>query len=182
MIYSLSLETAMLGVGLFLILSHLPALFGASSVQRHLKQFPRSTPAGAVLFTAAAGWFFWLLYSTDLGEFSSMRGKFLMFTGVAYVLTLRFGMEFLSVRALGMLLLLVAEPLLESAWLRPETGRLWLVALVYLWIVCGLFFIGTPYILRDLISWASGSALRWKAAALAGIVYGTILIGVRASF
>jgi hypothetical protein len=181
MIYSLSLENALLGVGLFLILSHLPALLGASSVQERLKRFPRSTPSGAVLFSAAAGWFFWLLYSTDLGEFSSMRGKFLMFTAAAYVLTLRFGMEFLSVRALGMLLLLVAEPLLESAWLRPETGRLCLVGLVYLWIVCGLFFIGTPYILRDLISWVSASALRWKAASLAGIVYGAILIGIRAS-
>jgi hypothetical protein len=110
-----------------------------------------------------------------------MRGKFLLFTAAAYVLTLRFGMEFLSVRALGMLLLLVAEPLLESAWLRPETGRLFLVGLVYLWIVCGLFFIGTPYILRDLISWVSASTLRWKAASMAGIVYGAILIGVRTS-
>lgn len=182
MIYSLSLENALLGVGLFLILSHLPALFAASSVKERLKRFPRSTPSGAVLFSAAAGWFFWLLYSTDLGEFSSMRGKFLLFTTAAYVLTLRFGMEFLSVRALGMLLLLAAEPLLESAWLRPESGRLLLVGLVYLWIVCGLFFIGTPYILRDLISWVSASALRWRAAALAGIVYGAILIGVRLSF
>ena len=104
-----------------------------------------------------------------------------MLTAIAYVLTLRFGMEFLSVRALGMLLLLVAEPLLESAWLRPEAGRLWLVTLAYVWIVCGLFFIGTPYILRDLISWSSASTLRWRTAALAGILYGAILLGVRAT-
>jgi hypothetical protein len=109
-----------------------------------------------------------------------MRGKFLIMTVVAYVLTLRFGMEFLSVRALGMLLLLAAEPLLESAWLRPETARLWLVTLVYVWILGGLFLIGTPYILRDLISWVSSSTLRWRMTALAGILYGAILIGVRA--
>jgi len=181
MIYSLPLETALLAVGVFLVFTHLPALVSASLIQKHLQRFPRSAPSGAVLFSAAAGWFFWLLYSTDLGEFSSMRGKFLMLTAIAYVLTLRFGMEFLSVRALGMLLLLVAEPLLESAWLRPEAGRLWLVTLAYVWIVCGLFFIGTPYILRDLISWASASTLRWRTAALAGILYGAILLGVRAT-
>jgi hypothetical protein len=180
MIYSLSLETALLGVGLLLIITHLPALISASPIQRHLQRFPRSAPSGAVLFSAAAGWFFWLLYSTDLGEFTSMRGKFLIMTVVAYVLTLRFGMEFLSVRALGMLLLLAAEPLLESAWLRPETARLWLVTLVYVWILGGLFLIGTPYILRDLISWVSSSTLRWRMTALAGILYGAILIGVRA--
>ena len=181
MIYSLPLETALLGVGLFLIITHLPALISASPIQKHLQRFPRSAPSGAVLFSAAAGWFFWLLYSTDLGEFSSMRGKFLILTAIAYVLTLRFGMEFLSVRALGMLLLLVAEPLLESAWLRPEAARLWLVTLVYAWIVCGLFFIGTPYVLRDLISWVNSSTIRWKAVALAGILYGAILLGVRAA-
>jgi hypothetical protein len=181
MIYSLSLETALLGMGLFLIITHLPALISPSPIQKHLQRFPRSAPAGAVLFSAAAGWFFWLLYSTDLGEFSSMRGKFLMLTSIAYVLTLRFSMEFLSVRALGMLLLLAAEPLLESAWLRPETSRLCLVTLVYLWILCGLFFIGTPYVLRDLISWVSASTLRWRAVSLAGIVYGAILLGVRAT-
>lgn len=181
MIYSISLETALLGVGLFLILTHLPALISASPIQKHLHRFPRSAPSGAVLFSVAAGWFFWLIYSTDLGEFSSMRGKFLILTAIAYVLTLRFGMEFLSVRALGMILLLAAEPLLEAAWLRPEAAKLWLVTLVYVWIVCGLFFIGTPYLLRDLISWASANELRWKAAALAGIVYGAILLGVRAT-
>ena len=180
MIYSLSLETALLVVGCALILGHLAAFIFGTQLQKQLRAFPRSVPAGVVLFVAAAGWFAGLVAFTDLGEFSTMRSKFLIFTVVGAVLMLRFVQEFLAVRALGMLLLLVAEPLLESAWMRPESGRLWLVGLVYGWIVAGLFFLGTPYVLRDAIAVVTASAARWRAAAFLGIAYGTVLLLTRA--
>lgn len=181
MIYQLSLETALLVVGGCLVTSHVAALFLAPSLQQMLRAFPRSGVAGVLLFVAASVFFAWLVATTDLGEFSSMRTKFFILTVLASVLTLRFVREFLAVRALGMLLLLVAEPLLEAAWMRPEWGRLWLVGLVYGWIVCGLFFIGMPYILRDAIAWVTGASWRWRAAAFAGIIYGLLLLGVRST-
>jgi hypothetical protein len=181
MIYSLKLETALLAVGCVLLFGHLLALFFGPFLQKQLQAFPRSVSAGVALFVAASAWFTGLVAFTDLGEFSSMRTKFLIFSVLAAVLMLRFVLEFLAVRALGMLLLLVAEPLLESAWMRPEAGRLWLVGLVYVWIVAGLFFIGTPYVLRDAIGWVTGSGWRWKAASVAGIGYGVLLLAVRAA-
>jgi len=179
MIYSLKLETALLVVGCALVFGHLAALFFGAALQKQLRAFPRSVSAGVALFVAASAWFAGLVAFTDLGEFSSMRTKFLVFTVLAAVLMLRFVLEFLAVRALGMLLLLVAEPLLEAAWMRPESGRLWLVGLVYGWIVAGLFFIGTPYVLRDGIGWLTASAARWKAASFAGIAYGILLLATR---
>jgi hypothetical protein len=181
MIYSFSLETALSVVGLLLLVGHLAALLKTSSLQNALRAFPRSQAAGFLLFVLAAVWFTGLVAFTDLGEFSSMRPKFLLFAVAGAVLTLRFVREFLAVRALGMLLLLVAEPLLEAAWMRPETGRLWLVGLVYGWIVAGLFLIGMPYLLRDAIAWVTSAPIRWKAASFAGIGYGALLLAVRAS-
>jgi hypothetical protein len=181
MIYSLSLETSLTVVGLLLLVGHLLAFAKATAVQEMLRQFPRSLFAGFVLFTLAAVWFTGLVAFTDLGEFSSMRPKFLFFAVIASVLTLRFVREFLAVRALGMLLLLVAEPLLESAWMRPEVSRLWLVSLVYGWIIAGLFFIGMPYLLRDAIALVTANQWRWKTASVAGIAYGFLLLGIRAS-
>ena len=179
MIYSLSLETALLSVGILLVSSHLAALFFERTVHRHLLAFPRSAVAGNILFILAAVYFGSLVAWTDLGEFTAMRPKFLIVTALAGLLTLRFVQEFLSVRALGMLLLLVAEPLLEAAWMRPEGGRLLLVVLVYAWIVGGLFCIGMPYLLRDAISWVTCVGWRWRAAVWAGIAYGIVLLGVR---
>jgi hypothetical protein len=179
MIYSLSLESALIVVGVLLLASHLLALVFEQPVRSFLLGFSRSKFAGNVLFCLAALYFGGLVAGTDLGEFTSMRPKFLVVTAVAWVLTLRFVQEFLSVRALGMLLLLVAEPLLEAAWMRPEAGRLFLVCLVYLWITCGLFCIGMPYLLRDAIAWVTGAAWRWKVAVWGGIAYGVLLLGVR---
>jgi hypothetical protein len=181
MIYSLTLETALLVVGSVLLIGHVIALLFGAAAQNLLRSFPRSLPAGVALFVAASAWFAGLVAFTDLGEFSSVRSKLLFLTVLAAVLMLRFVQEFLAARALGMLLLLIAEPLLESAWMRPESGRLWLVGLVYGWIVAGLFFIGTPYVLRDFIAWVTASGGRWRAASVAGIAYGALLLATRAS-
>jgi hypothetical protein len=56
--------------------------------------------------------------------------------------------------------------------------RLFLVALVYVWIVFAMFWVGTPYTLRDQITWVTGGEKRWRAAAFAGLAYGALLIGL----
>ena len=179
MIYALRLEEALLVVGLVLALGHLLALVLGEQMREILKKFPRSETAGNVLFVMAAVWFWGLVRFTDLGEFSTMRMPFQIATGVGLVTGLIWMREFLAVRALGMLCLLGAEPLLESAWMRPESGRLWLVTLAYGWILLGLFFVGKPYLLRNWIGWVTEKQGRWTVAMSAGVAYGLILLGVR---
>jgi hypothetical protein len=178
MIYSLKLETALFLVGLFLIVSHALALKKPQMVKAWLHAFPRSPKAGFILITAAALWFFILVQVMDLGEFSNWRRTVLIGTPIAWYLTWKYVDEFLSVRALGMLVLLAAEPLLESAFLRPEISRLFLVTLVYVGVVFAMFWVGMPYTLRDQIGWVTGSEKRWRAAALGGIIYGALLIAL----
>ncbi len=176
MIYSLSLQTVGLFVGALLVVAHAIALLHARGAQELLRLFPRSRGAGVVLLTLAAAWAFGLVAQIDLGEFSSYRSTFLGIIAAGYGLTLVFVPEFLAVRALGMLCLLAAEPVLEAAFLRPETTRLLLTVLAYLWAVLGIFWVGKPYLLRDQIAWLSGSGWRWRAAALGGVVYGAALL------
>ena len=176
MIYSLKLETALFLVGLLLIISHALALKKPQMVKDWLRAFPRSPKAGFILITAAACWFFILVQMMDLGEFTNWRRTVLIATPIAWYLTWKYVDEFLAVRALGMLVLLAAEPLLEAAFLRPEMSRLFLVTLVFVWIVFAMFWVGMPYTLRDQIGWVAGSEKRWRAAALAGIVYGALLV------
>ena len=176
MIYSFDLKTAMLSVGALLILVHAYALLQPKTVRDFLVTLPRSRSAGLVLLLVVAVWSWLLTKSIDLGEFSNWRPKLLIFIPVATWLTWQYVEEFLAARCLGMLVLLAAEPLLEAAFLRPEMSRLFLVTLVYAWVSFALFWIGMPYTLRDQIAWVTKSDGRWKAAALAGIGYGAILI------
>ena len=176
MIYSLSLWYAVILTGLLLLALGGAALAQPAAAQRWLRAFPRSRGWGTALLLAAAAWSWLLIKNIDLGEFSNWRDRLLILIPVAAFLTWKFVDELLSARALGMLVLLAAEPLLEAAFLRPEASRLWLVSFVYLAILAAMFWIGMPYVLRDQIGWITKSESRWRAAAFAGIGYGAVLL------
>ena len=171
----ITLKLTMLTVGVLLAIFHGLALVNRKGVGEWLRAFPRSRPAGVLLTGIAALWFYFMVKLMDLGEFSSWRDAVLLCTPVAAVLAIIYMGEFLAVRALGTIVLLLAEPLLESAFLRDEQARLLLVALVYVWIVAALFWVGMPYTLRNQIAWVSASETRWRSAACAGIAYGVLL-------
>jgi hypothetical protein len=179
MIYPLKLETAFVLVGVLLMAAHAFALLKPAAVQGWLRSFPRSKNWGFALISVAAAWFFFLVARMDLGEFTNWRQVVLIATPIAWLLTWKYVDEFLAVRALGMVVLLAAEPLLEAAFLRPEMSTFFLVGLVYVWVVFAMFWVGTPYTLRDQITWVTGAPKRWQGMAFAGLVYGALLIGLR---
>jgi len=121
-------------------------------------------------------WSFWLLATMEMGEFSSFRRPLMIVLPIGYVLVLRFVEEFLAVRALGILCLLAAEPLLEAAFFRYETSRLFLTVLAYLLIVAGVFWVTLPYLLRDQINWSARSNMRWRTVHGIAAVYGIAIL------
>ena len=182
MIYPFSLRAAGLLVALLLIASHAYALVNAADLRKFLQKFPRCPWAGKVLLTVDALWAFLLILNIDLGEFTSWRSTILIGIVVAAGLTIAFVEEFLSVRALGILLLLAAEPVLEATFLRPQASRLLLTFLAYGWATIGLFWVGMPYLLRDQIGWVTKSDARWRIAAFGGIAYGVLILGCALAF
>lgn len=182
MIYDFSLRSVGLVVGLGLIAAHAFALLRSEQTKSWLREFPRSRPAGIVLCTLAALWAFWLAASMDLGEFSPNRTLICGVVIAGAIMVPLFAEEFLAVRALGILALLAAEPLLGAAFLRPEQTRLLLVVLAYGWAIAGLVFVGAPYILRDVIQWVTSSPGRYRAIAWSGVLYGLLLVIVSLLF
>lgn len=176
MIYPINLQTAGLLAGAFLLVIHLIAVAKPTAAKEWLKRFPRSRFFGTVLIAAAVIWSFLLLSKMDMGEFSRLRKVLMIGVVVGGFLTWRYVEEFLAVRALGMLALLAAEPLLGAAYLRPEMTRLLLVVLAYAWIVLGLFWVGIPWVLRNQISWVTAQPQRYLLAAWGGVVYGAVLL------
>ncbi|PYJ37769.1 MAG: hypothetical protein DMF22_06290 [Verrucomicrobia bacterium] len=175
MIYHLSLQTAGIIAGAFLILMSLPGLF-KPDLANVAQRFPRSHIAGVVLLTISLLWTFWLLATIQMGEFAGFRRPLLIALPIGYVLVLRFVEEFLAVRALGILCLLAAEPLLDAAFLRYETSRLLVTVFAYLLVVAGLFWVTMPYLLRDQINWSARSAFRWRFLHAIAFVYGGVIL------
>lgn len=176
MIYQVPLQMTGLAAGILLVVFHVFGLIKPDTSIRFARDFPRSRFMGTVLLLIATVWSFFLVRDIDLGEFSRLRGIMLVGIVAGALLSWLYVEEFLSVRALGMLLLLAADPLLESAMLRSEPSRLILVVLAYAWIFAGLFFVGMPYILRDAVKTLSSSLSVWRSAALGGVLYGIVLV------
>ncbi len=168
MIYHLSLRTMGILCGLCLVIISLPGLV-KPDLAGLAQRFPRSRFAGFLLLTVDLVWSLWLVATIEMGEFASFRGPLLIALPIGYFLVLRFVDEFLAVRALGVLCLLAAEPLLDAAFLRHEASRLLVTVFAYVLIIAGLFWTAIPYILRDEINWGARTPARWRL--LHGIIF-----------
>jgi hypothetical protein len=176
MTYDVSLFPVGLAVGLLLILGHVTAFLQPVKTKKWLLDFPRSLLLGRVFLVTAVGWCIWLILTMDLGEFSAVRGPMAIAAFVCGVLTWLFVEEFLAVRSLSILFLLAADILLCAAFLEPPTSRLFLVFLAYAWIFGGLFCVGLPWLMRDVLAWVAKSDWRLRLAAGAGVAYGLVLV------
>ncbi len=176
MIYHLSLQTAGFIAAAVLLLITLPGLMKPDAVRDVATRLPRSRAAGVILLSVAAVWSFWLLATMEMGEFSSFRRPLLIALPIGFFLVLRFVDEFLAVRALGILCLLTAEPLLDAAFFRYETSRVLVTVFAYLIIIAGLFWVTMPYLLRDHINWSAKSSTRWRAIHGIGLLYALAIL------
>ncbi len=163
-------------VALALIAGHVMALLKGGQAQAFLKGFPRNYAWGVALLSIDFVWGMMCLSNMDMGEFYTLRNYFLYLVPVGFVLVLVYVKEFLAVRALGTLLLLIAGIVLQAAFLQPQVSRLLLPIISYVWIIAGLFFVGMPFLMRDWVTWVTGSPLRWKAATVGGVAYGAVLL------
>lgn len=176
MIYHLSLQLAGFICALALLAYGAFALFFGEAAQRSLAKLPRSRVAGFILLAIDLAWTLWLVATMEMGEFSSFRRPLLIALPIAFILALRFLEEFLAVRAFGILCLLAAEPLLDAAFFRDEATRLLVTFFAYVLIVFGLFWVASPYLLRDQIAWTSRDSGRWRLLHGVVLLYGVAVL------
>jgi hypothetical protein len=175
----MSLFAATLVPGLILVLLGLPLLVDHSGAKAAIQAFPRSTSAGYVVFTAAAGWFLyniWHLSNADFGEYRTLL--FVGFGAIA-VLAFRCVPDFLGVRGACGIVLVGAAPLLNAAYMEYEhPQRLYMVGLVYVAIALAIWLGAQPWRLRDFLQWLFARAARSRGVGGLLVAYGILLFVV----
>lgn len=182
----LSLFTVGLVLGVVLIGSHALMLARPAMVQGFLKAFPRNPLLGQILLGIGLAWF-WLLIAPegmgvisslgmDLGEFNGAKPMLRILVPVTLVLVVMSVRDFLAVRALGVVGLMVASPLLESAFLKDPSSRLLVPIYAYGLLTASMFCVGMPYLFRDAVNWATADAKRWNLLSLGGLLYGVATV------
>lgn len=178
MIYSFSLSqvAVWLGFGSFLI--HAWCFFEYEKAVVWWRKFPRSEMLGGILLALATGWSAWLAGTMNLMEYTRFRPWFVLAAVTLGITSWLYVREFIAVRALGILLLLGANVLLDACFLREDKLRLIVVAYAYVLIVKGMFMVGAPYLLRDSIDWAFANPFRGKLLLFLGLLFALVLLGL----
>ncbi len=188
----LPLFTAGIVLAIWLIAVHGWMLAKPVQTQEFLKKFPRNVFLGQILLGIGLAWF-WLLIAPagmgrlsalamDLGEFNSIKGILRLLVPAALILVTISVRDFLAVRALGVVGLMAASPLLEAAFLKDPQSRLLVPIFAYAMLTASLFCVGMPYLFRDATAWLMASQARWKIAAIAGLCYGLAVLGCALTF
>jgi hypothetical protein len=118
----------------------------------------------------------------DMTEFNAAKPILRWLTPVIFVLVATSVQEFLAVRALGLLCLLVVQPLLEAAFQELPISRLLIPFWCYAIIIFSLFWVGMPFTFRNLITWATASRRRWQMLCAVGAAYGCAIIACALCF
>lgn len=173
-------------LGVVLLLVHGVLFLKPDASQRFFRDFMRNATWGQVLTGLGLGWFWLLIAPPGLGIFSSLAMDFGDFNAVKPMLRILVPLlvvgisisvrDFLAVRALGLLGLLAAAPLLDAAFLDDPKSRLLIPIYVYPMLTAAMFCVGMPYLFRDTLNWAAAEKTRWNLLALTGAGYGLAIV------
>lgn len=177
----LSLATMGLISGAACILAGGALLARRDAVCAGLASFPRNRPAGWILSAAALFWVAWIVYHARLGSFDAWKPWIWLAGPVTFVAVVVFVDELLAPRALGGLLLLAANPMLQAARTGDSSWSAAFSAFTYVLIVAGIAWMLGPYRFRRWTGWLTdGARARLTAAGLMAV--GLLLAGLAGSY
>lgn len=158
----LSLLAILLGAGF-----GLPQIYGLAYPQKFaesVRRFPRNLPAGIFLMLLGTGWFVWNVNSEPIADFAAYKTAMLAAFAAIGILSCLFVQDFLAVRGLAVVFLLLAKAMLDIG--RPHLGESpWVLVIqvwAYLLILAGIWFTITPWKLRDFLNWMTATQARVK--------------------
>src|SRR5689334_17075131 len=122
-----------------------PAAFAAS-----VRKFPRSLPWGVALMLLGTAWFVGYLNEESISDFAAYKPILLAGFAAVGIASCFFVQDFLAVRGLAVVFLLLAKLVVDTARWAETDWRLVMVTWAYLMVIAGIWFTLYPWHLRDL--------------------------------
>jgi hypothetical protein len=156
----------------------LPQIYGITNpggFAARVRKFPRSLPMGVALMLAATGWFAWYFWQEQVSDFATYK-PFLLAGFVAVgVGACLFVQDYLAVRGLAVVFLLLGKLMVDTARWADTDWRLVFVSWAYLMVVAGIWFTIWPWHLRDLLNWATASDSRVRIGSAIRLAFGLFI-------
>jgi hypothetical protein len=171
---TLSTLAIILGAGYSLL--HAWALFNPQSFARQARAFPRNEAAGFVLMGLGTAWFLYNLNAEAIADFAAYKKWMLTGFGAIGILSCIYVRDYLAVRGLSVVLLLLAWVTLNHTRWAESDWRLVLVVWAYTWVIAAMWFTVSPFRLRDLLHWLTASESRLRLGSTVQLALGILVL------
>ena len=177
MILSIKLSTLAIILGLACAAPQIYALMKPAAYREAMRKFPRSLPWGYFLVSLGTIWFLLNLSQESIADFARFKPAMLAAFGLLGLLTCIFVQDFLAVRGLAMVLLLIAKLMVDTG--RPHLDQTsWVLVnqtLAYVGVFFGIWLTVAPWRLRDWIQAGTASETRLRIPAAASLALGLLM-------
>ncbi|MCX6997651.1 MAG: hypothetical protein NTV49_11335 [Kiritimatiellaeota bacterium] len=163
-------------VGAVMMAVNLAVVLAPGPLRRLLLAFPRSRGPAWLLTAVDLVWASWVVYHADLGRFDGLKPSLFLLTPLAFGLIVFFMDELLAPRALGGLLLLLANPVLNAARWHPSAWHFVMTVLAYAWVAAGIVLVLSPFRFRQAAGFATRTDARCRSGGLARLAFGLLLL------
>lgn len=174
--FDLKLSTLSVILGLLVALPSLFGLFKPKEFADAVRKFPRYTPLGYVLMLLGTVWFLYYVSQETVSDFASIKKFFYILFGAVGIGSCFFVKDFLPVRGLAVLFLLLAKLMVDTARWEDTEWRLVIAAWAYALAVAGMWFTISPWRLRDILNWSVATESRTRVTNGARVAFGLFVI------
>ena len=176
-----SLAQMACALGTFIVVLNLPAALAPGLFRRMVEAFPRSKLPALFLTALDLGWVSWVILHAPLGRFEFLKPAVYAAAPISFLAIVFFMDELLAPRALGGLLLLLANPILNAARWHPSNWRLVMTVAAYLWVISGIVLFLSPYRFRHFAAFMTKTDMRCRLLGLVRLAVGAcfLFLGLR---
>src|ERR1051326_1190146 len=162
-------------LGAAMIAGRLPGVIDPAKFSQRAQEFPRSALWGRILMAICALWAAIVMYNAATDDWAWAKPLVVIGMPVAYWLVIQYANQFLALRGLAALLLLIAKAALDAADLSELPLRLVVTVLAYLWVCAAMWMAGAPHQVRDIIGFMTANPIRCRVSCIVGAAIGALL-------
>ncbi len=174
---TISLSTLAVLLGLGMGLPQIYGLINPTGFAASVRKFPRSLPWGYALMILGTVWFLWNLNQESIADFAAYKKILLCVFAAVGVGACIFVQDFLAVRGLAVVFLLLAKLMVDTG--RPELSvSSWVLVFqtwAYLLVIAGIWLTISPWRLRDFLQWATANEKRIKVGCGLRLAFGVFI-------
>ncbi|MGO9526638.1 MAG: hypothetical protein ACLPT4_10010 [Verrucomicrobiia bacterium] len=163
-------------IGVASIAGRVPGIVAPEKFGECARKFPRSVLWGRIIMGIAALWAWIVLFNAATDDWAWARPLVVIGVPIAYFLVIQFADQFLAVRGLAALILLIAKLMVDAADLSDLPMRLIVTVLAYIWVCVAVWMASAPHQVRDVIGFVTASNTRCRLACFLGACVGALLV------